>query len=226
MEEGKMNERGLCAVVLGATGLVGAELTQQLLVDPAYARVVTLGRREAALSHEKLTHHRVDFEQRDVFAKFVRGDVFFSAMGTTLKVAGSQQAQRRVDYDYQYLGLAAAKENGVRAAVLVSSTGADPKSSMFYLRMKGELEQALLELGIPNTTILRPGMLDGDRKEHRPGEKWGLAVARFIPAWDVLAKVRPVHASVVARAARSAAQEADGARIWEAQDIFVRGAGI
>lgn len=221
-----MNERGLSAVVLGSTGLVGAELVEQLLADPAYAHVVTLGRRDAALSHEKLTHHRVDFEQREVWTKFVKGDVFFSAMGTTLKVAGSQEAQRRVDYDYQYFGLAGAKENGVRAAVLVSSTGADSKSSMFYLRMKGELELALLGLGIPSTTILRPGMLDGDRKEHRPGEKWGLAIARLIPSWDALAKVRPVHASIVARAARRAAQGGDGARIWEAQDIFLRGARV
>lgn len=217
----KTNDR--TAVVLGATGLVGAELVQQLLNDPAYSQVVTLGRRDVELAHAKLTHHRVNFEQRDSWTPLVRGDVFFSAMGTTLKAAGSKEAQRRVDYDYQYFGLAAAKENGAGAIVLVSSTGANSKSPMFYPRMKGELEEAILALHVPSTTILRPGMLDGDRKEHRPGEKWGLKVARLIPSFRALSKIRPVHASIVARAARSGAMEGEGTRIWEAQDIFERG---
>lgn len=214
------------AVVLGATGLVGSELVRQLLADPTYSRVVTLGRREAALAHEKLTHRRVDFEERAAWTEFVKGDVFFSAMGTTLKVAGSREAQRRVDYDYQYFGLAAAKANGVPAAVLVSSTGADERSSVFYLRLKGELERALLDLGIPSTTILRPGMLDGDRKEHRVGEKWGLKVARLVPSLSALAKIRPVHAAIVARAARKGARQGEGTRIFEAKDIFSEGQGV
>lgn len=218
-----MKTTDLTAVVLGATGLVGAELVQQLLADPIYSRVVTLGRRSAEFSHAKLTHHVVDFEKRDEWTRLVHGDVCFSAMGTTLKVAGSQKAQRRVDYDYQYFCLAAAKENGAGAVVLVSSTGADSKSSMFYLRMKGELEEAVIALHVPGTTILRPGMLDGDRKEHRSGEKWGLAVARLVPRVRALSKIRPVHASIVARAARAGAQEGEGMRIWEAGDIFERG---
>jgi uncharacterized protein YbjT (DUF2867 family) len=218
-----MKTNDLTAFVLGASGLVGTELVSQLLSDPDYSRVVTVGRRSTEHLHPKLTHHVVDFEKREEWTRLVRADAFFSSMGTTLKLAGTKEAQRRVDYDYQYQGMVAAKENGVRSVVLVSSTGADAQSSMFYLRMKGEVEEAVLALAVPSTTILRPGMLDGERKERRTGEKWGLKVARLVPSWRALSKIRPVHVSIVARAARAGAREGEGSRIWEAEDIFSQG---
>lgn len=214
-----MSETELTALVIGATGLVGTQLVNQLLDDGDYTSVVTFGRRGSDRVHPKLTHHRVDFENPDSWSSLLVGDILFSAMGTTLKVAGSKEAQWRVDYDYQYAASAIARRNGVRKLVLVSSTGADPKSSMFYLRMKGQLESAVLELGYPQVSILRPSMLDGQRKEHRPGEKWGLKVARLVPDWDSLARIRPVHVSTVARAARRAARREDGTWFWEAKDI-------
>lgn len=220
------------AVVVGATGLVGQALIEQLLEDTSYERIVTLGRRSerpippGAVSHlgDKVSHHRIDFETPEAWAPLVQGDVLFSMLGTTLKAAGSQEAQFRVDHDYQLFAARAARENGVSTYVLVSAAGASERSRMFYSHMKGQLEREVLGLRIPKTTILRPGILDGNRKESRPGERAALAVLRHLPKLPALAKARAVHVSVVARACRVAAVEnPDGVHLWEARDIFDRG---
>jgi len=220
-----MKQTDRTAVVLGATGLVGSHLVRQLLNDESYCQVVTLARRTLEMEHEKLRAHQVDFEDREQWAALVRGDALFSALGTTLKKAGSKEAQFRIDHDYQLWGMEAARDAGMSAAVLISSTGASATSPVFYSRMKGQLDEAVLGLGIPNTTILRPSFLDGDRKEHRPAEQWGLRVARLLPDWPVLAAARPVQASVVASVALAAVNQGVGTRIWEAREIFARGAG-
>ncbi len=213
-----MTER--TALLIGATGLVGAQLVSQLLDDDDYAHVLTFARRPVGISHPKLVHHVVDFDKPESWSSLLRGDVLFSAMGTTKKTAGGEKAQWKVDYDYQLSAAKAAREGGARHLVLVSSTGADAESSMFYLRMKGKLEEAVLELGYPHTAIMRPSLLDGDRSERRPSEEWGLRVARLLPEWDALARLRPVPVALVARAARQAARSEKREVIWEAKDIF------
>lgn len=220
------------ALVLGATGLVGSELVKQLLADDDYQQVVTFGRRampplgelEPRLM-EKHTHHRVDFERPDAWESLVQGDVLFSALGTTLKAAGSKERQFRVDHDYQLSFAQAAKKSGVPTYVLVSSTGASERSRVFYSRMKGQLERAALGLRFSTACILRPGILDGDRLEKRSGERVALALLRHLPPLSSLSKARPVHVRIVARACRTAAREnPEGVHIWEARDIFERGA--
>jgi uncharacterized protein YbjT (DUF2867 family) len=192
------------AIVIGATGLVGAELVRRLLADERFGSVVALVRRPSGVAHDKLREHLVDFGAPASFAALVRGDVLFSALGTTLRAAGSQEAQRRVDHGYQLAVAEAARRNGVGTLVLVSSSGASPRSRIFYLRMKGELERDVEALGFPWTRILRPGMLDGERREPRAGERIGLALLR--PLAPVLpASARPIHAATVARAAVAAA---------------------
>ncbi len=164
----------------------------------------------------------VDFERLEASAEaFTSVEVVFSARGTTLKTAGSKEAQWRVDYDYQLavarLGIAA----GARALVLVSSTGADPRSLVFYSRMKGELEDAVRALGYPSLFLLRPGILDGPRSEKRPGERLALRALRLVPAFEALASLRPIPASMVARAGiRVALGREVGPRVLEARDLF------
>ncbi|HET8539909.1 MAG TPA: NAD(P)H-binding protein [Anaeromyxobacter sp.] len=217
--------RGTRAVVVGATGLVGAELLRLLLADARFGAVAVLARRATGAAHPKLAEHLVAFDAPGAWAPLVGGDVLFSALGTTLRAAGSQEAQHRVDHGYQLAVARAARANRVGTYVLVSSAGASPRARLFYSRMKGELERDVEALGFERTRILRPGLLDGDRREHRTGERLALAVLR--PLAPVLpAPARPIHAATVARAAVAAALDpAAGVVRYEAADLFRVGRG-
>ncbi|WAS92659.1 oxidoreductase [Nannocystis punicea] len=219
-----MNASPRTALLIGATGLVGRELLRQLLADPRYTAVTVLARRSAGVQHDKLTEHLVDFDRSDDWSALAKGDHLFSALGTTLKAAGSREAQYRVDYTYQFEVARAARRNGADTYVLVSSTGAAPKSSIFYSRMKGELERDTAALGFPRARYLRPGPLDGDRQEHRTGERWALRLLR--PLAPILpAAARPIDAAIVARAGIAAAFEpTPGAVDYGAADLFRLGA--
>lgn len=218
-----MGEGTTAAVLVGATGLVGAELLRQLLDDARFGSVVALGRRPGGVLHAKLSEHVIDFDAPGSFTERVRGDVLFSALGTTVRAAGGPEAQYRVDHDYQLRVAEAARRNGVPAYVLVSASGASPRSRIFYSRMKGELERDVEALGFPRTRLLRPGLLDGERREHRAGERLALWIAR--PLAPVLpASVRPIRVAVVARAAVSAALDpAPGVVRYEGQALFRAG---
>jgi uncharacterized protein YbjT (DUF2867 family) len=211
---------GRNAVVVGATGMVGAELVRQLLADERFASVAVLARRPTGVSHAKLREHLVDFEAPASFSELVRGDVLFSALGTTIRAAGGQQAQYRVDHGYQLRVAEAARRNGVPSFVLVSAAGASPRSAIFYSRMKGELERDVEALGFPRLRILRPGMLDGERREHRATEQWALRLLR--PLSPLLpASAKPIHARIVARAAIEAAIDGKPGTVrHEAADLF------
>jgi uncharacterized protein YbjT (DUF2867 family) len=213
------------AILVGATGLVGSQLLRQLLADERFASVTVLGRRSAGVAHERLRERVVDFEAPAGWGELVQGDVAFSALGTTLSAAGGRAAQYRVDHTYQYEVAEAARRNGVRTFVLISSAGATPRSRVFYTRMKGELERDVEALGFERTRFLRPGILDGERREHRAGERWALRVLR--PLSPVLpASARPIHVAVVARAAIQAAFDpAPGAARYEAAALFRLGRG-
>jgi uncharacterized protein YbjT (DUF2867 family) len=129
----------------------------------------------------------------------------FSALGTTLKQAGSHAAQYEVDYTYQYYAAQAAAENGVETYVLVSAAGADPDSLIFYSRMKGELERDIKKLPFRCIRIIQPGMLAGARKESRSGERVGLLVGSLLAQVPFLRQYRPIHARTVAQASINAA---------------------
>lgn len=187
------------ALLVGATGLVGRELLRELLADPRFSAVTVLTRRSTGTQHARLREHVVDFDDPAGWRDLARGDVLFSALGTTLKTAGSQAAQYKVDHTYQLHAAEAARRNGADTYVLVSAAGASVKSRVFYSRMKGELERDTAALGFPRARFLLPGPLDGDRQEQRSGEKWALRVLR--PLAPILpAIVRPIDAGIVARA--------------------------
>lgn len=212
------------AILLGATGLVGRSLLRLLLADPRFTAVTVLTRRTTAVTHDKLREHLVDFDRPDTWNALAVGDVLFSALGTTLKVAGSQAAQYTVDHTYQLHVARAARQNGTDTYVLVSSAGASSRSRVFYSRMKGELERDTAALGFTHVHILRPGPLDGDRAEHRSGEAWMLRLLR--PLSPILPAIaRPIHADIVARAGIAAAFDpTPGVVHHEPADLFRLGA--
>lgn len=140
---------GARAIVIGSTGLVGKQLIEQLLEDARFDRVGSFVRRPSGRTHPKLDEHVVDFRAPDAWASQVTGDVLFSALGTTLKQAGSKEAQYEVDYTFQFRTAQAAAKNGVKEYVLVSSASASASSMVFYSRIKGELERDTQKLGSP-----------------------------------------------------------------------------
>lgn len=187
------------ALVIGATGATGKDLVSQLLTDKGYDEVNVFVRRPLAFDNPKLKTHIVDFEKPEEWRDLVKGDVAFSCLGTTLKAAGSKEAQRKVDYDYQYNFAKAAKENEVEDYILVSSYGANPKSKIFYSRMKGELEQSIKDLHFNKLTIFQPGMLERKDSE-RTGEVLGGKIIKFANKFGVLTQQKPLPTEVLAKA--------------------------
>lgn len=205
------------ALVLGATGLVGHQLIQQLLDHPAYDRVVALVRRPMDMTHPKLHIEIVDFDKPD--ADKIRGDDMFCALGTTLKVAGSKEAQFRIDCEYPATFARMGKENGVRRFMLVSSVGADAQSSNFYLCTKGDLEQRLQGLGFESLIIARPSFLLGDRQENRPGERAGIVLVQWLKPL-IPKRYRGVQVADVAKALITAANDGVmGKRVLENEKL-------
>ena len=187
------------ALVIGATGATGKDLVNQLLTDKDYDEVNIFVRRPLAVENPKLKTHIVNFDKPDEWKDLVKGDVAFSCLGTTLKTAGSKEAQRKVDYDYQYNFAKAAKENEVEDYILVSSYGANPKSKIFYSRMKGELEQSIKALHFNKLMIFQPGMLDRKDSE-RTGEVLGGKIIKFANKFGVLTQQKPLPTAVLAKA--------------------------
>ncbi|SDR09062.1 NAD(P)H-binding [Chryseobacterium soldanellicola] len=187
------------ALVIGATGATGKDLVNQLLDDKDFNEVNVFVRKPLNIENEKLKTHVVDFEKPEEWKDSVRGDVAFSCLGTTLKAAGSKEAQRKVDFDYQYEFAKAAKENNVDDYILVSAYGANPNSKIFYSKMKGELEEAVKQLHFNKITIFNPGMLE--RKDSdRTGEVLGSRIIKFANKLGLLESQKPLPTDVLAKA--------------------------
>ena len=210
----------LKALVIGATGAVGKDLVQQLIEDSSVERVDIFVRREVKIPSAKLVAHVVDFDHPETWADQLQGDVLLSCMGTTIKAAGTQEAQWKVDYTYQYEAAKAAKANGVPTYVLVSAIDANPKSKVFYTRMKGELDDAVQRLGFEGCFILRPPSLIRKGTD-RFGEKAGIVAFRAFNAIGLMRNYTPMPTEDVAAAMiRLAKSSRKGVEIIESQDIL------
>jgi len=187
------------AVVIGSTGLVGEHLLQLLDADKRFSSVTALVRKSGTLQSPKITYQIFDFDNMN--ATMLNGDVLFCALGTTLKKAGSKEVQYKIDVTYNFEAAKLAKQNGVKYLAHVSSLGADAKSSNFYLRAKGELEEKLKDLKFEKAIIVRPSFILGDRKEFRLGEKIGIIVMVGLGflMQGPLKKYRGIHAAKIAK---------------------------
>lgn len=207
------------AILLGATGAVGRDLVRQLLQDDRFTELYLLVRRiPKGLSFPKLKIQVLDFDQPDQWPELPEADVLFSSLGTTRRDAGSQAAQYRVDYGYQYEVARRAAARGVPHYVLVSSWGATPKARSFYSRMKGELEEAVQALPFRRISILRPPLLLRPGST-RGGERLAAAVLRGLGALGLLRAFRPMPTSVVARCMH-ALSTSQHSGILEPRDIW------
>ena len=168
------------ALVLGATGATGQELVNLLLNDSYFSKVSVFVRRPMIIKHEKLIVHKIDFSRLNNYKDLVNGDVFFSALGTTMKDAGSKKHQYLVDYTYQYEFAKIASENRVSHYSLVSSIGANEKSYFFYPRIKGDLEESVKCLNFKKIHIFQPPSLIRQPDLIRDGEKISLKILNIL----------------------------------------------
>jgi uncharacterized protein YbjT (DUF2867 family) len=188
-------------LLFGASGLVGGFLLEELLKSKAISEVKSFGRKNVAVKNPKLKQHIIDFEKLENFQHLFEAELLFICLGSTIAKAGSKDQFRRIDFHYPFQISRLASSNGVKKVVAVSSLGANAKSSNFYLKTKGEMEQALFDSKIPKVVIVRPSLLLGPRKEFRFGEKIGEFLARIL-GWMMVGKLKnykAISAHVVAR---------------------------
>ena len=208
------------ALIIGATGATGHALLTQLLGNPMFSHVSIFVRRPVSIEHPKLTTHIIDFDQAHTWQDKVRGDVLFCCLGTTLKDAGSQAAQWRIDYDYSYQFAQVAHAHGVPQFILVSSAFANPTSKGFYTRMKGKLEQDIRALGFASLSIFRPPSLIRPHT-NRLGEKIAIRILNGLNHIGLFTHMRPMAVETLAQALIHAAQPAQqGTHLFEANDIW------
>jgi uncharacterized protein YbjT (DUF2867 family) len=196
------------ALLAGASGLVGGYVLDALLDAPDFGRVYAISRRPMGREHPRLANRIVQFDKLETQLKGTVCHVAFCCLGTTLKQAGSQDAFRQVDFDYVLSFARAARLAQAQRFVVVSSAGANSQSKHFYLRVKGDMEQALEAMKFPSLDILQPGPLIGWRANIRPSE---LAIAAVMPIVNPLLggarqQYRGISARRVAAAALGAAR--------------------
>jgi len=196
-----------------------------LLDDPEYGAVVSLGRKQLDVASPKLVQRVVDFSALDA-SGLAAPEVAFCALGTTIGKAGSQQAFRAVDHDAVLEFAKAALAMGARRFATVSALGADPRSRIFYNRVKGETEADLRALGFASLIIAQPSLLLGDRVESRPTERALVVASRFLGGVLKPFAARPIEAEVVARAVLSIAHDSEpGTRTFPNAELQRLGGG-
>ncbi len=187
------------ALVIGATGATGTALVAQLLENEKYGEVHIFVRRKVELKNPKLHVHVVNFDAiNDDWKEKLKGDELYAAMGTTLKTAGSKEAQYKIDYTYQFEVAKATAENKVPTLLLVSSTGSSSKSPFFYPKIKGQLEDAVIQLNFRQVHIFQPPMLDRGQFL-RSNEKSGIKFLNMVNKLGILRSQMPMPVDFLAK---------------------------
>jgi len=186
--------------LFGATGLIGSSILEILINDIYFHKINVVTRNPFSLNHEKINVHVIDFSDSKAISKTVKNsDIVFVSIGTTqTKVKRDKKAYRKIDYDIILNVAKACKKNNVGKFSFVSSSGAAIKSKNFYLNLKGEIENSILNLNLPSTSIFRPSLLLGKRKEIRFGEKIAQLIMPML-SFLMPSRYKPISAALVAR---------------------------
>ena len=212
------------AVVLGATGLIGQHLVQELLENEYINRVRLLVRNPLTINHPKIDIQVVNFnDEKDIAARIDIGDVIFCCIGTTRKkVKGNKTEYRKVDYDIPIITARLGVQHGFSQFLLVSAIGANPVAANFYLQLKGCIEEDITALPFESIHIFRPSLLLGNRQEFRLGERIAQVIVKatsflLIGAWR---KYKPIQAADVAKSMVAAAnREIAGVHVYEYDEM-------
>lgn len=210
------------ALLLGATGATGKELINLLLSDSNFEKVTIFVRRKVDIKHQKLNVHIIDFTNLNKYKALIKGDLLFSALGTTKKDAGSKEQQYLVDYTYQHEFAKMAAKNGVSHYSLISSIGADEKSLLFYPKIKGKIEESVKLLDFKTIHIFQPPSLIRQAELIRPAEKVFVKLFKFLNSIGMLKALKPMPVYVLASKMISESLKTKKAKItiYKPEDIF------
>ncbi|MBZ0326526.1 MAG: NAD(P)H-binding protein [Altibacter sp.] len=187
------------AIILGATGLTGSILLEYLLEDSFFNKVKVFSRNSVGKTHPKLEEHLLDlFELQTVSDQFI-GDVVFCCIGTTKAKTPNKETYRKIDYGIPVSGAKLAKQNGMNTFIVISALGANPKSRVFYNRVKGEMERDVLRQEIKHSYVLQPSLIGGNRNEKRMGERMAQVFMNFF-GFLVPKKYKMIHPEAIAKA--------------------------
>jgi uncharacterized protein YbjT (DUF2867 family) len=207
------------ALLAGSTGLIGKQLLQLLLDDPYYNEVKAISRKPLDIQHPKLQNLVTDLNSLTQHHDELKTDDVFCCLGTTIKQAGSQEAFRKVDYEYPLELARLTKNQGATQYLIITALGSDAKSGIFYNRVKGEAEKAIEEVGFQSYHIFRPSLLLGDRTEKRAGEGAATAVYKAL-GFLIPLKYKAIDSGKVARGMlHFARQNVRGMFIHESKEL-------
>ncbi len=216
------------AILLGATGLIGSNLLSKLLASDYYSEILVISRKEIKIKHPKLKQLIIDFDNLHKHESEVIGDDVFCCLGTTAKKTPDKTLYKKIDYQYPLDVAHIAFKNGAKTYSLVSAMGADSKSSIFYNRIKGEVERDLKLIGFASLHIYQPSLLDGDRNDGRFLEGMMNGLMKVINPILIgsLKKYRSIKIEKVASAMlNQAAKEINGVFIYSSNKIELLGSG-
>ena len=210
------------AIILGATGLTGNFLLKKLLIDERYDKIKIFTRKPLRTENPKVTEILCDLLDVDSYKDNFYGDEVFCCIGTTTKKTPDKELYKQIDYGIPVNAAKLCKHNGIDTFLVMSSLGADAKSSIFYNRTKGEMEQAVLEQNIKNTYVLRPSMIGGNRNEFRIAEKIGGVLMKVLNPLFIgsLRKYRIIDADIIANAMIELANNGINKQIIESDQIY------
>lgn len=212
---------GKTAIILGATGLTGGKLLQQLVNDKRYAKIILFSRNSVGIKDPKIQEHLIDLFQLKNYEKGFVGDEVYCCVGTTKKKTPDEETYRKVDYGIPVNAAKLAQKNGIKTFCVISAIGANADSRLFYLKTKGEMEAAVLQQNISNTYILRPSLITGKRDESRKMEGFSAKVMRLINKLLVgpLKKYRSIPAEKIAAAMLFLGNNPSDQRVFDAEEI-------
>ncbi len=213
---------GRTAIVFGGTGLVGRSLIDELIKNDNYGIIRVFTRNKVSYPGvQKVMNSTVDFEHPESFSEQIKGDDLYICLGTTMKKAGSVKKMEEIDRELSVTLSKSARDNGVKRVAVVSSIGADRSSSSYYLRIKGEMEQQIMDIDFETIAIVRPSLLLGERNERRFGESAGKIIMKILGIFlfGKFRKYRAIKAVDVAFAMIRILQEAKGINIYKSDQL-------
>ena len=209
------------AIILGATGLTGGLLLEKLIVDERYTKLKLFSRSAVGINHPKIEEHLIDLMELEKFSDSFMADEVFCCIGTTKKKTPDEDKYRKIDFGIPVAAAKLCAHNQIKTFVVMSSMGANEKSSVFYSRTKGEMESAVQSEQIPNTFILRPSLIKGDRNEKRFAEKLMAGLMTFLDLFMIggLKKYRSIKAERIAEAMKVLANQKLKTQILDSKQI-------
>ena len=208
--------------LFGSTGLIGTLLLDILIEDNDYHKINVVTRKPISLNHKKIKIHIIDFSDSKSYSQTLRNSqIVFASIGTTQsKVKGNKESYRKIDFDIIYNIAKACKKSNVENFSFVSSSGANIKSNNFYLNLKGEIENSILNLNLSSTSVFRPSLLLGKRKEKRYGEKIAQLIMPFL-SFLMPSKYKPIKAALVAKSMVNISKSIEpGFKIYHYKEII------